>query len=51
VIVLSENLIHVFLRGQKAQDQVLVCVARISANLGMVLTKARTELSRVEAKA
>lgn len=51
IIVLSDNLIHVFQRGKRNEDMVLVTVCRISANLGMVLTKARMGLSAVEAEA
>ncbi|MAQ13998.1 MAG: hypothetical protein CMN30_04280 [Sandaracinus sp.] len=49
VIVLSENLLHVFQRAKRNVDMVLVVVCRISANLGMVLTKSRAQLSQVEA--
>lgn len=41
IVVLSDNLIHVFTRGKDNQDQVVVTVCRGSANLGMVLTKSR----------
>lgn len=51
VIVMSDNLIHVFQRCKRAEDLVLVTVCRISANLGMVLTKARMMLPQVEAAA
>jgi len=50
IIVLSDNLIHVFIRGKKNPDQVLVAVARGNANLGMCLTKTRLELSKLEEK-
>lgn len=49
IVVLSENLIHVFSRGKKKGDQVLVAVTRVSANLGMVLAKVRNALPAVEA--
>ena len=48
IIVNSENLIHIFLRGKK-QQQILCFVCRKGANLGMVLTKARAGLPAVEA--
>ena len=48
IIVMSQNLIHVFMRGKKKEDQVLVVVTRVSANLGMVLTKSRASLGAVE---
>jgi len=49
IIVLSQNLIHIFARGKKKSDQILVAVTRVSANLGMVLTKVRSSLPGVEA--
>lgn len=48
IIVNSDNLIHVFLRG-KRQQQVVCFVCRKGANLGMVLTKARAAMPGVEA--
>lgn len=47
IIVNSDNLIHVFIRGKK-QQQVLCFVCRKGANLGMVLTKARAGMPGVE---
>lgn len=49
VIVNSDNLIHVFMRGKMQPDYILVLVCRNSANMGMVLTKARMSLPSVEA--
>jgi hypothetical protein len=51
IIVNSDNLIHVFLRAKKNQDQVATFVCRKSANLGMVLTKARQAMPALEAAA
>lgn len=48
IIVNSDNLIHVFLRGKK-QAQVATFVCRKGANLGMVLTKARSSMADIEA--
>lgn len=48
VIVNSDNLIHVFIRGKK-QQQVTAFVCRKGANLGMVLTKARMVVPEIEA--
>ena len=48
IIVNSDNLIHVFLRG-KRQLQVACFVCRKGANLGMVLTKSRMALPEIEA--
>lgn len=49
IIVNSDNLIHVFMRGKLHPDYILVLVCRKSANLGMALTKARMALPGVEA--
>jgi hypothetical protein len=49
IVVMSDNLIHVFQRCKRNEDLVLVTVCRLSANLGMVLTKARMALPEVEA--
>lgn len=51
IVMTSKNLIHVFVRGKKVQDQILVVVTRVSANLGMVLTKSRQQAAAVEAVA
>lgn len=51
IIVLSDNLLHVFQRAKRNEDMVLVTVCRVSANLGMVLAKARAALAGVEAAA
>ncbi len=47
IVVNSDNLIHVFLRG-KRQQQVATFVCRKGANLGMVLTKARLAMPDIE---
>jgi hypothetical protein len=49
VIVFSDNLLHVFLRSKKKKDQAAVFVTRVSANIGMVLSKARGVLADIEA--
>jgi len=49
IIVLSDNLIHVFQRLKRNPDIVMTCVMRGNANLGMVLTKSRLGLPKVEA--
>lgn len=51
ILINSDNLIHVFQRCKKNENLVLVVVCRISANLGMVLTKSRGVLPTVEAAA
>jgi hypothetical protein len=42
IIINSDNLIHVFLRSKDNEEHVVTFVCRKSANLGMVLTKARS---------
>jgi len=49
IIVLSTNLLHIFMRGKKHGEHALVVVCRKSANIGMVLTKSRLQLEAVEA--
>lgn len=49
IIVNSDNLIHVFMRGKRHPDYVAVFVCRKSANLGMVLTKSRLAMPAIEA--
>ena len=48
IIINSDNLIHVFLRG-KNEEQVACFVCRKSANLGMAITKARNSMPALEA--
>lgn len=48
IIVNSDNLIHVFLRGKRYQDYVAIFVCRRTANLGMALTKARMAMPDIE---
>ncbi|HET9953206.1 MAG TPA: hypothetical protein VFQ61_01815 [Polyangiaceae bacterium] len=49
IVVLSDNLIHVFQRCKRHTDMVLTVVSRASANLGMVLAKSRSSLPEIEA--
>jgi predicted regulator of Ras-like GTPase activity (Roadblock/LC7/MglB family) len=49
MIVNSENLIHLFMRGKVNEEHVVVFVCRKSANLGMALTKARSAVPGCEA--
>ncbi len=49
ILVLSTNLLHVFLRFPRRQDHAVVFVCRRSANLGMVTAKARMALPSIEA--
>lgn len=49
IVVFSTNLIHVFIRSKKNSSHVAVFVARISANIGMVLTRSRLSMVALEA--
>lgn len=49
ILVNSDNLIHVFLRGRRYPDYVAVFVCRKSTNLGMALVKARLAMPELEA--
>lgn len=48
ILVFSENLLHVFMRGKKNSDHAAVFVCRVSANVGMVLAKSRLALPALE---
>lgn len=48
MIVFSDNLLHVFIRGKKYPDHVAVFVSRKSANIGMLLSKARLCMPTLE---
>lgn len=49
MVVFSQNLIHMFMRGKKNTDHALVFVCRASANIGMVISKSRMALGTIEA--
>jgi hypothetical protein len=49
IIINSDNLLHVFQRCKRNSEIVFVVVCRISANLGLALSKSRISLSAVEA--
>jgi hypothetical protein len=49
MIVNSDNLIHIFMRGKRNEDHVIGIVCRRSANLGMALTKSRSMVAEIEA--
>jgi hypothetical protein len=51
MIVNSDNLIHVFMRGKKNPEYIAVFVCRKTANLGMALTKARLAMPALEVAA
>ena len=49
ILVTSANLLHVFLRSKQNQDHVVTFVCRGSANMGMVMSKARASMPEIEA--
>lgn len=49
MVVNSDNLIHIFLRGERNEEHVVGFICRKTANLGMALTKARAALTSIEA--
>ncbi|MDX1934537.1 MAG: hypothetical protein SFU56_18215 [Capsulimonadales bacterium] len=49
IVVFSDNLLHVFIRGGKLTDHVCVFVCRKGVNIGMALTKARAAVPALEA--
>ena len=48
IIVNSDNLIHIFIRGKKYSDYVVVFVCRNTASIGMALAKSRLALPLIE---
>jgi hypothetical protein len=48
MIVISDNLLHLFMRCKSNEDHVAVFVTRKSANMGMALSKAKTVLPVLE---
>jgi len=49
LLVMSDNLIHVFLRARNNKNNAAIFVCRGSVNLGMALSKARNVLPELEA--
>ena len=49
IVVFSDNLLHVFLRSKANVDHAVCWVCKKTANIGMVLTKARMKLGDLEA--
>jgi hypothetical protein len=49
ILVMSTNLVHVFMRCKRQPQHAVVFVCRKSANIGMVIAKARISLSSIEA--
>ena len=51
IIIMSDNLVHIFARSKSNEEQVVGFVCRKSVNLGMAVTKARQSLATVSAAA
>ncbi len=51
IIVMSDNLLHVFERSKKNSSQAAVFVTRANANIGMVLSRSRAMMREMEQKA
>ncbi len=51
IIVISDNLLHVFQRSKKNGSHAAVFVTRANANIGMVLSRARAMTREMEGKA
>ena len=49
MLVMSDNMVHIFVRGKTYQDHIITFVCRKSVNIGMALTKARMEVPKLEA--
>ncbi|WP_224240104.1 hypothetical protein [Hyalangium gracile] len=49
IFVMSENLLHIFMRGKKNPSQAVCFVCRASVNIGMALSKSRQALPALEA--
>lgn len=49
IIIMSDNLVHVFARMKDNEEHVVVFVCRKSVNLGMALTKSRAALPKISA--
>ena len=47
IIILSDHLIHVFMRTKKYPDHVICFVSREDSNIGIILTKARSFLGPI----
>ena len=48
IIVKSGDVIHVFARGQRQDDPMLIVIVRVAADLGVVIHRARWAISAIE---
>ncbi len=51
IVVMSDNLLHIFERSKKNGNHAAVFVTRASANIGMVLSKSRALMREMETQA
>lgn len=51
IVVMSDNLLHIFERSKKNSNHAAVFVTRASANIGMVLSKSRQLMRELEVQA
>lgn len=48
IVIMSDNLVHIFMRMKNNEEHVLTFVCRKSVNLGMALTKSRQAMVGME---
>jgi len=48
IVIMSDNLVHIFMRMKNNEEHVLAFVCRKSVNLGMALTKSRQAMVGME---
>jgi len=48
IVIMSDNLVHIFMRMKNNEEHVLAFVCRKSVNLGMALTKSRQAMVSME---
>jgi hypothetical protein len=48
IVIFSDNLLHCFLRSKRNPTNAAVFVCRTSANIGMVLSRSRSQLPEIE---
>lgn len=48
IIILSDNQLHMFMRGKRHTNHAIVFICRKSANIGMVIAKSRASVEPLE---
>ena len=48
IVIMSDNLVHIFLRMKSNEEHVITFVCRKSVNLGMALTKSRQAMTGLD---